>query len=153
MSLLRRKGQELLRDPQEVRDLRSLRRNGKGALIHAVPGPQFPGRPRYRQDLEGAAAGLNVGDGFTDPFTLVVDHNQRKVAGGVSRLRRSVEQLTRERFGLKDAGAEQLTYESLVRAADSLPGGPGRPREAATSDFLTRWLEERAERGPGNSGS
>lgn len=96
---------------------------------------------------------LNVGDGFTDPFTLVVDHNQRKVAGGVSRLRWSVEQLTRERFGLKDAGAEQLTYESLVRAADSLPGGPGRSREAATSDFLTRWLEERAERGPGNSGS
>ena len=105
MSLLRRKGQELLRDPQEVRDLRSLRRNGKGALIHAVPGPQFPGRPRHRQDLEGAAAGLNVGDGFTDPFTLVIDHNQRKVAGG------------------------------------------------RASDFLTRQLEERAEKRPGNSGS
>lgn len=114
---------------------------------------RWPGTSLTRLERLTAAVSLNVGDGFTDPFTLVVDHNQRKVAGGVSRLRRSVEQLTRERFGLKDAGAEQLTYESLVRAADSLPGGPGRPREAATSDFLTRWLEERAERGPGNSGS
>lgn len=78
----------------------------------------WPGEPLTRLERMTAAASLNVGSGFTEPFTLRVDHNCR--ATPVDGIADEVQRRCGDRYGLADPKGEILTCESLVGSRDAL---------------------------------
>lgn len=78
-----------------------------------------------------AAASLNVGSGFTEPFTLQVDHNQRKVPTVVE-APAEVQRRSGEQYGLPDPQEAVLTCDSLIKERKD-------PERRETS-FLEEWI-------------
>lgn len=77
-----------------------------------------------------AAVTVNTGDGFTEPFTLRVDHNERCRAADASRAM-AIERRSCQRFGLRRADEGQLSavgFEQRARGlkhvATARPDGP-----------------------------
>lgn len=78
-----------------------------------------------------AATSLNVGSGFTDPFTLQVDHNGRGIPASPE-IVEEVQQRSSDRYGLVDPKGAILTPASLVR--------PTQERS-----YLDEWLARRSQ--------
>lgn len=101
-----------------------------------------------------AAVSVNTGSGFTDAFTLRVDHNDRPVAGS-SDIARRIEQRSKAVYGNADPEHARLTFASLVKAAErpgGRPAGAPKPPSGGESDaWLNDWLDKRRASNAGGS--
>ncbi|SHJ61375.1 DNA helicase HerA, contains HAS-barrel and ATPase domains [Tessaracoccus bendigoensis DSM 12906] len=89
-----------------------------------------------------AAVTVNTGSGFTAPFTLRVDHNDRAKASEA--VGEGIERRSTSRFGLARPDEDRLSWSAFEDAVRRLNRPVPEP-EPEGAGFLDEWLKRRAE--------